>query len=506
MNRFQNVEQIPSGNSHHVNDRIIPFKVLLIIGLLAFVLRVVNIQDIHIQHMDESVYTTSAVYAMMLIDSGQDDVVMQIIDKNIFSNYFATPLYFILVTLFFKILAPGAVAAIMVSILAGVCCVIVLSKITAKYFGRQAGIICGLLLATSEYHLLYSRMALTDSLFTLFFVIAVYKYYCAFNEKTLSAILQAGVFTALSCWTKYTGAIVPVLAIMAFVAESFICGKKNEIKPVFFIWFKATAIALCLVLPIVWVIDANPGWEAWFEYRSHHTAYANLFESIKLSITEYGASVLLWIPVLVVIAAICCIYREFSQKKTKFMYFIFVVAFFLLSTIVYNKYPRLILPVIPLVIMLAAVGVKWVLFAVLAGKKYFSYCLVLILTVSCLYPLGRCLGNYENCYSEAVSVLADEGVQIAVSPDFSPILFISMFSEKIQVQLNRKPQNLPGNIVVVTDRDWRPPKEYDGTFRVIKTAQGYYNEVEASNRIGALSLLLDRKKFPSKCEIILLEK
>ena len=77
--------------------------------------------------------------------------------------------------------------------------------VARRWFGVEAGIAAATLAAFSDYHLLYSRTALTDVLLLLFVLLAVYFTWEAFRKMRLRWIVAAGMTTGLAWWTKYNG-------------------------------------------------------------------------------------------------------------------------------------------------------------------------------------------------------------------------------------------------------------------------------------------------------------
>jgi dolichyl-phosphate-mannose-protein mannosyltransferase len=74
-----------------------------------------------------------------------------------------------------------------------------------SWFGKPAGVFIAAVVSMSDFHVLYSRMALTDVTCLFWITLAVGLGTRAVSRNSLRAAFAAGVVCGLAWWTKYTG-------------------------------------------------------------------------------------------------------------------------------------------------------------------------------------------------------------------------------------------------------------------------------------------------------------
>src|SRR5262249_11803151 len=133
-----------------------------------------------------------------------------------FSPGFAPGLFPGLVGVFFALFGIHDYVAIAVSAVAGSMTAGLLYTIGTRRFGARVGIVAALFLATAEYHLVFSRLALTDATFTLLFWAGMACLFEAIESGDRRWFIAGGIVTGL-CWnTKYNGFFpLPMAAIWA---------------------------------------------------------------------------------------------------------------------------------------------------------------------------------------------------------------------------------------------------------------------------------------------------
>lgn len=161
--------------------------------LLAFVLRAMRPQAMAVEHFDEGVYAS-----------------------NLFCGHLEPPFAYPMRHLYAPPLFPAllesahsltgrADAVMWVNILFGGFTVAALWWGTRCWFGSAAAIAAAILAATSEFHIAFSRMALTDVPLTLFLLLGVYAGWHALLTGRPISIASAGTLAGLAWCTKYNG-------------------------------------------------------------------------------------------------------------------------------------------------------------------------------------------------------------------------------------------------------------------------------------------------------------
>ena len=133
------------------------------------------------------------------------------------------PLYYWMITASFKLFGTNWHSARLPSAAAGTLVVLLTFLIGTSLFGRQAGILSSVILATSLKFFKYTRAAIPDMTLLLFMTLAIY-FFVKLREKenpgkTLSFLMFAAL--GLATLTKGpVGFILPMLAITSFVIIS----------------------------------------------------------------------------------------------------------------------------------------------------------------------------------------------------------------------------------------------------------------------------------------------
>ena len=87
-----------------------------------------------------------------------------------------------------------------------------------EWFGRSAGLAAAALAALSDFHIAYSRTALTDPVLCFWFLLAVYCTWRALTRNHLGEAVVAGVAAGAAWATKYNGWLTLAVAVSAFIA------------------------------------------------------------------------------------------------------------------------------------------------------------------------------------------------------------------------------------------------------------------------------------------------
>jgi dolichyl-phosphate-mannose-protein mannosyltransferase len=163
------------------------------IVLIAVALRFAYPGRMAIEHFDEGVYASNIFF-------GAEDGY-----RYPYRHLYAPPLLPWLIEWCIVFLGPQGIAPFLPALVLGTATVPLAWWATRCWFGPIAGLAAGFLFATSDFHILYSRTALTDAPVAFFILLAVYLYWEAVRRESLRWSLAAGVATGLAWWTKYTG-------------------------------------------------------------------------------------------------------------------------------------------------------------------------------------------------------------------------------------------------------------------------------------------------------------
>ncbi|GEM_PF-3443853 len=475
-------------------DRRIGARALLVLFCAGLLMRLLRFDELQLQHFDEGVYALRAAQAL-------GTPLGEVLRGNVYDNHFAPPLFYALVTGAYAALSTTAAAAVLVSAVAGAVAVPLTALLGAEVAGRRTGLVAAGLLAVTEYHLLYSRMALTDAAFATWFLVALWALFRHERTRGRGALALAAAATAFACWTKYTGVIVPAL----FLAGALVCCVKPEGRKHLRGRVTSSAVlvlaALAACLPLAWQIATAPGWGAWLAYRAHHTAIETPLTSLYGSALHYGASLLLWVPWPVLALAAGGLWVLARRGSPNARLVLVITGLYALSTVAYHKYPRLLLPIVPLVLVAAGAAAAD-LWRVWEERPMRRAALVLLLLASLAWPLPRALRTPEVPYEKLLTATARARERLRPPPnvyivDAVPVAFyaarvpeiVAPFRRVEYPDLERRAQR-GERFLVVLDRPW--PKAPLAGARTLAEFPTRYTEVELANRYGAPRVLAAR--------------
>lgn len=372
----------------------------------ALIFRFYNIFDLGLTHFDEGVY--AGLGKLFAAEFGE------------FSRYslkmavFSPPLYSILCGIFFKVFGIRDYIAIAPSMLAGALTCLALFKLGALMDDEKTGLWAAALLIVNPFHIMYSRLALTDALFTFFFVLTVYAGLWAWKNNRWWAYMLAGLPAGLAMNTKYSGFIPLALVIGYWIfSVGWVLVRRAEKPSQRLIQCGlgiTAALALFAVLYAPWFIRVNStmGYGALLK---HHRGYSIPFSKAVAAFKSNPGEMLFYfrqwsaLPLMLLPFGFLL---SFWRWKKEFVVLYAWLIFFYFSLFLYTRYTRLALPLTPAICLLAAVFVSRLILLV---KKIFpqrqnllkritpaALLIFIMICFLCLYPL---LNRDTNAYRVA---------------------------------------------------------------------------------------------------------
>lgn len=218
---------------------------LLTIVLVGIVLRFAYPSRIAIEHFDEGVYSTNIFFSDA--EEGQYR----------YRHLYAPPLLPFFIEMGMIFLGPRSMAPFLPALVLGVATIPLAWWAVRCWFGWAAGLVAGTLIATSDFHVLYSRTALTDVPVAFFILLSVYLYWEAIRRESTRWSIAAGIVTGLAWWTKYTGwlpiAIAGAGTVAWFVFERRSLGQnvQSSVKSALKCFAVMTATAFLVWSPVL---------------------------------------------------------------------------------------------------------------------------------------------------------------------------------------------------------------------------------------------------------------
>lgn len=321
--------------------------------LCALLIRLYNIFHLGLTHFDEGVY------------AGLGGLLKN--NPSAFSKsslrlaVFAPPLYPILCGIFFKIFGIRDFIAILPSILAGALTCLALFKLGALADDERTGLWAAALLMVNPFHIMYSRLALTDALFTFFFVLTVYAGLWAWGKNRWWAYMLSGLPAGLAMNTKYSGFIPLVLIIGYWIfALALELARRREKPSQRLIQCGlgiAAALALFVILYAPWfmMVHSTMGYGALLK---HHRGYGIPLNKALAAFRSNPSEMLFYFRQWSVLPLMMLPFGflfSFWRWKKEFVAVYAWLIFFYFSLYLYTRYTRLALPLTPAICLLAAV-------------------------------------------------------------------------------------------------------------------------------------------------------
>ena len=175
---------------------------LMLIVVLAVGLRFAVATRISIEHWDEAVYSSNRFFP----------------DGYPGRYLYSPPLLPALIELAMLIGGPTPYAAVLPNLVFSTLTVLLCWWAAREWFGRSAGLSAAALAAFNDFHIAYTRTALTDPALCFWFLLAVYLAWRALARNRLPEAVGAGVAAGAAWATKYNGWLTVAVALSGFTA------------------------------------------------------------------------------------------------------------------------------------------------------------------------------------------------------------------------------------------------------------------------------------------------
>ena len=167
---------------------------LVLMGLLLGVaFRGLHAEQLAVEHFDEGVYASAAWYDS---STGQPWPMRHL---------YAPPLLPRTIQVLSAVPGLSSVAPFLPSMLLGSLTILVLWWLGRSMFGQSAGLLLVYVVGLSDFHILFSRMAMTDVPVLFWTSLAVGVGVKGLQSRSVRTMALAGLCTGIAWWTKYTG-------------------------------------------------------------------------------------------------------------------------------------------------------------------------------------------------------------------------------------------------------------------------------------------------------------
>jgi dolichyl-phosphate-mannose-protein mannosyltransferase len=233
---------------------VIAVSLLTIVGLL---LRLWGLGMLGLDHFDEGIYAAAGLWVTSPRSlAGMDPTVIS----------YAPGGFPFLVGIAYLGMGVGAFAAILPSILLGTLTIPAISWLARRTFGPGAGASAAAMAALSGFHVAYSRMALTDASFLLFWVLALVAGQRFLEGPGPVRGIVLGLAVGLAQWFKYNGWLAGLAVILTACFGLIVDARERERPRMRSVW-GAGLVAALAAAAIYW---------PWFGFVERHGGYGAL--------------------------------------------------------------------------------------------------------------------------------------------------------------------------------------------------------------------------------------
>ncbi len=214
-----------------------------------------------IEHFDEGVYASNLLFP---------DQDYRYPDRHLY----APSLVPALIEWSIIVFGDKGIAPMLPSLLFGTLTIPLIWWVGRQWFGPLSGIAAATLLSLSDFHIAFSRSALTDVPLCFWLLLAVYLFERTFRDLSWPTAIAAGVTTGLAWWTKYNGWLPLAISLSGLLAWSLFARRdERHFLRHLALWAVAAATAIAVWSPY-WLSLPN----GYAEVTRNHQQYVDGFD------------------------------------------------------------------------------------------------------------------------------------------------------------------------------------------------------------------------------------
>lgn len=238
---------------------------IVLLVLAGVWLRFDHLDAIHVEHFDEGVYASNIWFGS---ESG---------GRYPFQQLYAPPLFPWLTEWSISVLGPTSLGCMFWSLVFGSATIPAIWWLGRRWFGPAAGLVAAALVAGSEFHIVFSRAALTDATLTFWLTVATWLCWEAVERISWRWSIAGGIATGVAWSTKYSGWLPLAISLSAILA--FLLVQPKLARPLtvrrLAIWCVITVTAVVVWSPVWWGLQESGGYASVAE---NHRGYLVGFE------------------------------------------------------------------------------------------------------------------------------------------------------------------------------------------------------------------------------------
>ncbi|MEO2029209.1 MAG: glycosyltransferase family 39 protein [Fuerstiella sp.] len=217
---------------------------LLLVGmalLLGVAFRGLHADQLAIEHFDEGVYASSTWYDSQ---AGQPWPMRHL---------YAPPLLPKTIQILSAIPGLSSVAPFLPSMVLGSLTILLLWWLGRSMFGQSAGLLLVYVVGLSDFHILFSRMAMTDVPALFWISVAVGIGMKGLQSRSVRTMALAGLCAGIAWWTKYTGWLALAI-LLSGTGFWWILTGRREMSAVQLVKLLGSTVAVAVLVWLPWYL------------------------------------------------------------------------------------------------------------------------------------------------------------------------------------------------------------------------------------------------------------
>jgi 4-amino-4-deoxy-L-arabinose transferase-like glycosyltransferase len=302
--------------------------IVVLLTAIGAIVRLWGLGHLGLIHFDEGIYAIAGLWS---VSPGG----LSSIDPTLIP--YAPPGFPVLIGMSYLFFGVSDIAAILVSIVAGTLTIPATAWLARRTFGAGAGACAAALVSFSGFHVAFSRMALTDASFLLFWVLGLIAAQQFLERPRIATAIILGLSVGLAQLFKYNGWLIGSIVILAAALSSFSDRGSRTPAKLWATWSSglvAAIVAALVYLPWFQFVEAHGGYG---KLLTHHQSYmggvGSWLPDLRIQIEQAagmsGGSV--WEAAVYILASIClyavCPPRSRGQRKSAVVSFVLTSAF-----------------------------------------------------------------------------------------------------------------------------------------------------------------------------------
>lgn len=303
------------------------------------------------------------------------------------------PLFIWLAAIFQKFVSDPLIASRLVSVTAGLGSLIGIYLLSRQLFNQKIAKLAAFLYIILPFTLLYDRMALFDSLLTMFGIWAIFFSVRLIREPKLESALLAGSAIGLAMITKSSGNFFLYLLPFSLLLADF---KEKTLKTHILKWTFFAAITFLISQIIYNLLRLSPLFYIIARknlsfIRSPQEVLASPFEFVWSNISSLVTWAITYLSPILFLLFVGCLIYGFVKRVKAIIYLAITILAPFAAEVLFNKvlYPRFILFYFPYIIILCAFALTTLVEKFKEYKKFAiaAFALVLVMPISTSFNL-----------------------------------------------------------------------------------------------------------------------